>query len=127
MDVNANLLPVTPTNSTKTANEPQRDSQIDETQAPAVPFQAILENQQPPAKSTENDTPPKTATDEATLNQQISEQKQAEITEPTPDKPVIGNEKAEQALAQLNFSRDLRGDSAQTPLQPELLTGKLTD
>ncbi|MTC60338.1 flagellar hook-length control protein FliK [Providencia rustigianii] len=127
MDVNANLLPVTPTNSTKTANEPQRDNQIDETQAPAVPFQAILENQQPPAKSTENDAPLKTATDEATLNQQISEQKQAEITEPTPDKPVIGNEKAEQALAQLNFSRDLRGDSAQTPLQPELLTGKLTD
>ncbi|ETT03728.1 flagellar hook-length control protein FliK [Providencia alcalifaciens] len=138
MDVNANMLPVTP--AANSAKESPRDKQIDENQAPALPFQAMLENQQSPEKNSENSPTLNGSANETPLNQQISEQKQSEATtvasdKPAPetlatDKPVSGEaqliekQQAENTLAQLNFRRDL---NAQSPLQADLLTGKQGD
>lgn len=138
MDVNANMLPVTP--AANSAKESPRDKQIDENQAPALPFQAMLENQQSPEKNSENSPTLNGSTNETSLNQQISEQKQSEATTVASDKsapetlatdkPVSGEaqliekQQAENTLAQLNFRRDL---NAQSPLQADLLTGKQGD
>ncbi|HHR6077812.1 TPA: flagellar hook-length control protein FliK [Providencia alcalifaciens] len=138
MDVNANLLPVTP--AANTAKEQPRDKQIDENQAPAVPFQAMLENQQSPEKNGDSAPALNGSANETPLNQQLSEQKQsdaatADANKPaetplatdkiaTTEKPLIDKQQAENTLAQLNFRRDL---NAQSPLQAELLTGKQGD
>ncbi|CAG9415841.1 flagellar hook-length control protein FliK [Providencia alcalifaciens] len=145
MDVNANLLPVTP--AANTAKEQPRDKQIDENQAPAVPFQAVLENQQLPEKNSDNTPTLNGSASETPLNQQISEQKQSDAATAASEKPtdaplttdkiattenqlaekqsvqnqLVQKQQAENTLAQLNFRRDL---NAQSPLQAELLTGK---
>ncbi len=86
MDVNANMLPVTP--AANSAKESPRDKQIDENQAPALPFQAMLENQQSPEKNSENSPTLNGSANETPLNQQISEQKQSEATTVASDKPA---------------------------------------
>ncbi|MBS0925466.1 flagellar hook-length control protein FliK [Providencia sp. JGM181] len=135
MDVNANLLPVAP--AANAAKEQPRDKQIDENQAPAVPFQAVLENQQLPEKNGDSTPTLNGSANETPLNQQISEQKQSDTataaSEKSTDAPLATDkiattenqltqkQQAENTLAQLNFRRDL---NAQSPLQAELLTGK---
>lgn len=135
MDVNANLLPVAP--AANAAKEQPRDKQIDENQAPAVPFQAVLENQQLPEKNGDSALTLNGSANETPLNQQISEQKQSDAataaSEKSTDAPLATDkiattenqltqkQQAENTLAQLNFRRDL---NAQSPLQAELLTGK---
>ena len=48
MDINATIVPVAPPAKTiKSANEQQNGPKDDENQAPALPFQALLDNQQP--------------------------------------------------------------------------------
>ncbi len=131
MDVNANLLPIaSPANTTKNANSQKNETHTDENQATALPFQAVLESQQPAPKNTQADASTKTPNDENGLNKQIVSDKLAESkTEATSQTPIT-KESAENTLDQLNFSRNLRADnglaidSTQTALKAELLTGK---
>ncbi len=125
MDANVNLLPTAaPTNTVKNSNSQQSDPKSDENQVTALPFQAILENQQPAPKAPETSPPsPHIANDEKALNQVLTKSKLAEADESTAKIPSI-KDSAENAIDQLNFSRGLRPDRAQATLQAELLTGK---
>ena len=131
MDVNANLLPTaSPANTTKTANSQKNETHTDENQATALPFQAVLESQQPVPKNTQADASVKTPNDENVLNKQIVSDKLAESKTEATQQPPIAKESAENTIDQLNFSRNLRADnglainSTQTALKAELLTGK---
>ncbi|WP_275075478.1 flagellar hook-length control protein FliK [Providencia rettgeri] len=118
MDINANSVPTLA--PAKNSNAQQNESRIDENQAPALPFQAVLDNQQPaPKESTV--TPP---IDEKSVNKEIVDNKLANANEKTTE-PANGLQKsAENTIEQLNFSRNLRPDSVQTALNADLLTGK---
>ncbi|HBO23917.1 MAG TPA: flagellar hook-length control protein FliK [Providencia sp.] len=131
MDVNANLLPTAlPANTAKNANSQKNETHTDENQATALPFQAVLESQQPAPKNTQADASTKTPNDENGLNKQIVSDKLAESKIEATSQPPITKESAENTLDQLNFSRNLRADnglaidSTQTALKAELLTGK---
>ncbi|HGN1705333.1 TPA: flagellar hook-length control protein FliK [Providencia rettgeri] len=115
MDINATIVP--PVNTSKNSNEPRAD----ENQAPALPFQAMLDNQQP--------TPPKDSStpahiDEQTINKEIAASKLALSGENASSQNAQAQTSTENAIEQLNFSRHLRTDSVQTALQSGLLTGK---
>ncbi|WP_273837754.1 flagellar hook-length control protein FliK [Providencia rettgeri] len=118
MDINANSVPTLA--PAKNSNAQQNESRIDENQAPALPFQAVLDNQQPaPKESTV--TPP---IDEKSVNKEIVDNKLANANEKATE-PANGLQKsAENTIEQLNFSRNLRPDSVQTALNADLLTGK---
>ena len=49
MDINANSVPTLAPAKNSNAQQ-QNESRIDENQAPALPFQAVLDNQQPAPK-----------------------------------------------------------------------------
>lgn len=118
MDINATLVP--PAHTSKNTNEPR----VDENQAPAVPFQSMLDNQQPTPPPKDSSTP--TPIDEQAINKEIAVSKLAVSEEnPTPQN-AQAQTSAEGAFDQLNFSRHLRTDSVQTALQSDLLTGKET-
>ncbi|USR66406.1 flagellar hook-length control protein FliK [Providencia stuartii] len=118
MDINANSVPTLA--PAKNNNAQQNESRIDESQAPALPFQAVLDNQQPaPKESTV--TPP---IDEKTVNKEIVDNKLASANEKAAEPASTLQKSAENTIEQLNFSRNLRPDSVQTALNADLLTGK---
>lgn len=121
MDINATIVPVAPPAKTiKSANEQQNGPKDDENQAPALPFQALLDNQQPAPKNTAVNT----AVDEQALNKEIVADKLA-VSDKTSASPASKTPThGENTLEQLNFTRNLRGDGVQTALQSELLVGE---
>lgn len=53
MDINANSSPaISATNGVKSPNSQQKNARSDDDQIAVVPFQAVLENQQPKPKKT---------------------------------------------------------------------------
>lgn len=118
MDINANSVPTLA--PAKNNNAQQNESRIDENQAPALPFQAVLDNQQPaPKESTV--TPP---IDEKSVNKEIVDNKLTSANEKNAEPTSVLQKSAENTIEQLNFSRNLRPDSVQTALNADLLTGK---
>lgn len=123
MDINANPLPMptaAPTPVAKNTDLQQKSSHLDENQVPALPFQAVLDNQQAAPK----EAPTSPSIDENTLNKSIVTQKISEATDTGIQGEAVVKESAESTIDQLNFSRGLRPDGTQTALQSNLLTGK---
>lgn len=118
MDINALNVPTA--SSTKNGNIQQNESRADENLAPALPFQAMLDNQQPIEKQNVTNQP----INEEALNKDIVDNKLAIASKETIEQTKVGQKTAENAIEQLNFSRNLRADSMQTALNTELLTGK---
>ncbi|ENU1227347.1 flagellar hook-length control protein FliK [Providencia rettgeri] len=118
MDINALNVPTA--SSTKNSNTQQNESRADENQAPALPFQAMLDNQQPIEKQHVANQP----VNEEALNKDIVDNKLAIASKETVEQTQVGQKNAENTIEQLNFSRSLRADSVQTALNTELLTGK---
>ncbi|QXX84716.1 flagellar hook-length control protein FliK [Providencia sp. R33] len=119
MDINANSVPTLAPAKNSNAQQ-QNESRIDENQAPALPFQAVLDNQQPAPKESTVTSP----VDEKSVNKEIVDNKLAGANEKSAE-PASGVQKsAENTIEQLNFSRNLRPDSVQTALNADLLTGK---
>lgn len=118
MDVNNTGSPaITAANGAKNGHTQPNQSRADDNQEVVVPFQAVLESQQP--------TPQKASTSEPTMDKQAN-QKPTSADERLTTKghePSTGKEKeqAEQAIEQLNYSRHLRNGSEQPALQSQLL------
>ena len=123
MAVNANPLPMptaTPAPVAKNTDSQQKTSHLDENQVPALPFQAVLDNQKV-APNAAQATP---SLDENSLNKSITAQKLANDKDAASQGEAAAKESAESTLDQLNFSRGLDPDSTKTALQSDLLTGK---
>ncbi|MDK7759383.1 flagellar hook-length control protein FliK [Providencia rettgeri] len=118
MDINALNVPTS--SSTKNGNLLQNESRADENQAPALPFQAMLDSQQPIEKQNVTNQP----VNEEALNKDIVDNKLTITGKETIEQTQVGQKTAESAIEQLNFSRNLRADSVQTALNTDLLTGK---
>lgn len=118
MDINALNVPTA--SATKNGSTPPNDSRADENQAPALPFQAMLDNQQPVEKTNVTNSP----INEDALNKDIVDNKLAMAGEKIIEHAKVGQENAQNAIEQLNFSRNLRADNVQTALSTDLLTGK---
>lgn len=118
MDINANSVPTLA--PAKNTNAQQNGSQSDESQVPALPFQAVLDNQQPTPKESADTKP----IDGKSINEERVDSKLTIANEKATE-PTLGAQKsAENAIEQLNFSRNLRTDGIQTALNTDLLTGK---
>lgn len=116
MDINANSVPTLA--PVKNSNVQQNGSHTDENQAPALPFQAVLDNQ-PPAPRDGTVTP---SLDENTINKELVDSKLVVAGEKAAEPVSELQKNAENTIEQLNFSRNLRTDSVQTALNADLLT-----
>lgn len=111
MDVNTNSSSISSVAGSKSSHNQQNDSHLDAEQVPALPFQAVLDHQQPTAQQTNTNQPvvenaSKTTTD-------------VTQTENTPQSTAT--QQTEHAIEQLNYSRTLRQDGEQPVLQAQLL------
>lgn len=118
MDINVNSSPViSAKNAVKIANSQQKSSRSDDNQTAVVPFQAVLESQQPkPKKKQTNDQPIKN-----TDNQAQASFAQDEALSSDSRKTLPLKENVEQAIDQLNYSHHLLHDGKQSTLQTQLL------
>lgn len=105
MDVNTHSSPAM--SSTAGVKKQQNDSRLDADHVPALPFQAVLDNQQPAPQQTNTNEPVAENASETTIDITQTE------NNPQPT--------AEHAIEQLNYSRSLRQDGKQPILQAQLL------
>ncbi|EKT62211.1 flagellar hook-length control protein FliK [Providencia burhodogranariea] len=114
MDINANSSPaISATNGVKSPNSQQKNARSDDDQIAVVPFQAVLENQQPKPKKNQADDQSIENTDNQTrVSLTQNDALQSNDSEMLP---------SEHAIDQLNYSRNLLHDGKQTTLQTQLL------
>ncbi|MEX9461436.1 flagellar hook-length control protein FliK [Providencia vermicola] len=116
MDVNThNAAKAAITNSKNIGNAQQNEPRFEDNQAPAVPFQAVLDNQQP--------APQKTSTNHSTLENTPNS---TSVSTNTPTAAAERDtspikDKTEHAIDQLNYSRHIRNEANQPALQAQLL------
>lgn len=116
MDINANSTPNVPViGAPKRADVSLDDEKLDDNAAAVMPFQAMLENQQPIPKKTTSDSPSVVAKP-VNNTAEPKDMTQTDLPEVAPEKP-----RNEHTLDQLNYSRHLRTDHKQPALQAQLL------
>lgn len=115
MDINASHSPkISATNGGNSSNSQQKSSRSDDHQAAAVPFQALLESQQPkPKKNQVDDQRIENTGNQTQVSLTQNEALQSDDSERLP---------SEHTIEQLNYSRNLRHDGKQATLDTQLLT-----
>lgn len=115
MDINASHSPkISATNGGKSLNSQQKSSRSDDHQAAVVPFQALLESQQPKPKKNQVDD----QLIENTGNQTPASLTQNEALQSDDSQRLP----SEHTIEQLNYSRNLHHDGKHATLDTQLLT-----